>query len=216
MSRRRKKGASVAAPVHPGGYGKGGLPVSGARDEGFWLAAGETVAIGPNVQQASLWNNPLTPAINSAVQLIMVELPRIALGGAAAPQRGRLKLDFIDGVVDHYFYGANIPDVIGLYVGLYVGEIIPATNLYAPQDPSNASEVSRGDWIYIEGRAVFMGTVNRDNSTVNMPIFNLTGAVDIELEPGEALMLALASSQVGAGNVIGFMPHIRLHFAEPT
>jgi len=219
--RRRKK---VTPPAPPGGYGKGGVPQIGD-DSGFWLAAGETSGT-PNAQQASLWNNQLTPALNTVVQTIMVETPRQNLQGATAPTRSRLVIDFIDGSMDHYIntYGpTTVPDAWMAFVGIYVGEYVSATNLYDVQDPSNAADISR-EWLYVEGRgfciAAGSGSVALAPPTyVDTPthsVFNLTGAVDVVLEGGEALMLAYGTSQINTGQQPVFMPNIRLHFAEPT
>jgi len=212
--RRRKK---IQSPAPPGGYGKGGVPQVG-EDSGFWLAAGESGG-SPNVQQASLWGDGFNIAGNAAVQTIMVETPRQNLLNATAPTRSRLVIDFIDGAVDVF---PNVvsggADFISAYVGIYVGEYVSATNLYDTQDPSNPAEVSR-EWLYIEGRTFYVGvsaSQPTNSLTQSHPVFNLTGAVDVVLEGGEALMLAIATSGVLTGNVTTFGTNIRLHFAEPT
>jgi len=220
--RRRKK---VTPPAPPGGYGKGGVPQIGD-DTGFWLAAGESGA-SPNAQQGSLWNTQYSPALNTVVQLIMVETPRQNLVNAAAPTRSRLVIDFIDGSMDHFINSitpTGVPDSWNAFVGIYVGEYVTATNLYDIQDPSNPSEISR-EWLYVEGRGFCIAAGSVSSGVPVAPIycytpthsvFNLTGAVDVVLEGGEALMIAFGTGQVNTGQQPVFMPNIRLHFADPT
>lgn len=208
--RRRKK---VSPPAPPGGYGKGGTAQIGD-DRGFWLAAGETAST-PNAQQGSLWNAQLSPAINTNVCMIMVETPRQNLLAAAAPNRSRLEIDFIDGSIDVFCGIAANADAYIAFVGVYVGEYVSATNLYDVQDSSNAAEISR-EWLYVEGRAFYSGgaSATLTQSTMSHSPFNLTGAVDVVLEGGEALMLSIATSNVNSGNTIYFTSNIRLHFAD--
>jgi len=220
MSRKRGRRPQVSAPAKPGGYGKGGLVVAGQRDEGWWVAAGQTGA--GNVQQKPLWGGTAAELSSvggsGVVQVIMVEAPRLSQGNAAALSRSRLKLDFIDGVIDPVLQtGAINGDDVSVFVGLYIGEYVSGSNLYTNQDPSNVAEVSR-EWLYLEGRTVTANLADVDLGGVaaTPPIFNLTGAVDIELEAGEALMLAIAWNGVAAGNILGFCPNIRLHMNEPT
>jgi hypothetical protein len=213
--RRRKK---ISPPAPPGGYGKGGTAQIGD-DAGFWLAAGEMTG-SPNAQQGPLWGANSSSAINGAVQTIMVETPRQNLVAAAAPNRQRLAIDFIDGQVDviPWLYGGG-NDIFCAYVGVYVGEYVSGTNLYDAQDPSNPAEVSR-EWLYIEGRMFAVSATPATSVNVVTPsthsCFNLTGAVDVVLEGGEALMLAYATSGLTSGNTAMFGFNIRLHFAEQT
>lgn len=212
---RRRKRSTPAAP--PGGYGKGGTPQIG-EDQGFWLAAGETGSGSANAQQGTLWGGvPYGFTTNGAIQTIMVETPRQNLQFATAPNKARLVIDFIDGAIDPYITGASgLPDQVNVFCGIYVGEYVSATNLYDTQDPSNPSEVSR-EWLYLEGRSLFAySTASNVVTTQTHPIFNLTGAVDVVLEGGEALMLAVAVNNLNSGNVVAMAANIRLHFAEQT
>jgi len=210
--RRRKK---ITPPAPPGGYGKGGTPQIGD-DSGFWLAAGESGST-QNAQQFSMWGAQLTPSINSNLCGIMVETPRQNLMNATAPNRSRLSLDFIDGSIDVIMGFPANGDCFNVFVGIYVGEYVSATNLYDVQDPSNAAEISR-EWLYVEGRGFYSaGSLSTQQfPTMTHAPFNLTGAVDVVLEGGEALMLCIASNNVNTGNTVYYMTNIRLHFSEPT
>jgi hypothetical protein len=211
---RRRKRSTPAAP--PGGYGKGGVPQIG-EDSGFWLAAGETGGGTANAQQGTLWGGvPYGFVSNGVVQTIMVETPRQNLQFATAPNKARLVIDFIDGAVDPYLQQVAALDQVNVFCGIYVGEYVSATNLYDTQDPTNPAEVSR-EWLYIEGRSLYAyQTTTSIVVTQTHPIFNLTGAVDVVLEGGEALMLAVGCNNVNAGTIVVFAANIRIHFAEPT
>jgi len=206
-------------PTKPGGYGQGGVVASGQRDMGYWVAAGETGGAG--AQQKPLWGGAdsalLSVGPTAAMQIIMLEAPRINMGAGVALARGRLKVDFIDGVVDHDINSSAVTDLYSVFCGIYIGEYVSGNSVYTTQDPSNASEVSR-EWIYLEGRSMVVkaGEFGSSGKQLTPPLFNLTGAVDIEIEPGEALMLALAWASIGVGNSVSFMPNIRLHLQEPT
>jgi len=196
------------------GYG-GYMPKSTV--PGAWLAMGEPSG---NAQQfgvmwAGAGNYNFTLGATTVLHGIMIESPRVALAVNSPPGIERFNVSMIDGQLDIGIItpGASTSFGIGvgsvqISVGMYKAQVLAGTGttLYQTQDPSVASDISRGDWFYLESRNLLFqaptGTTSAPGANaplvpVNAPLtpklFDFCNPnFGCSLSPGEALMLSVA------------------------
>jgi len=223
-AKRRRPGGALGSMSLMGMLGKGvqgigsllglgGFNAPGARQNfgdrpGAWVCAGEPTTPTPTSQQTGiLWaGNRLQISSGTPLNSILIETPRITLSENAAPGIQSLHIAACDGQIDFgdsTSVGGSLTQtpIVNLSVGIYVAEMTESTGLYATQDPSSSSSVSRFDWIYLESRT-FMTTVLNPSavSQIAFPVAPLVPkvwdlmdlALDVTLHSGEALMLSIA------------------------
>jgi len=218
---------------------------------GAWIAAGEAFST-ISQQRGVFWggNTELATAPGSGASTnvcsVLAESPaRVLSGGAAGQAVEKLNVKAIDGNVDcgiliNWASGAfaavtavQFPVELQIGVGMYVGELNDGTNLYATQDPNVANDASRFDWIYHESRTVVYepmagnsGYLLPRNSVTCPKLFDMLDlAANVEIEPGEALMLSISvlgtgatkagtSGDILATPLLNVMPSIKLFMGK--
>jgi len=212
-----------------------------SKRSGSWLPAGEVTGVaGAIAQQLGVFwggNTVLQPVLGAlAVTAILAESPVRILTGGVPASATKLSIEALVGQIDVGLLSSGglispvgtgaLPAIIS--VGVYTAEYNVDTQLYSKQDPSVPTDISRFDWLYLEQRQVIFTTPSFAAAPAafptwvmgNCPIFDLTiPDVAVDLEPGEALMLAVSLDQITdkagdgpifAGSSVALVPELRM------
>jgi hypothetical protein len=186
---------------------------------GSWVCMGESA--GTTQQLGALWGSQVVPVTGPTPNsVILIESPRFALTHNQAPTIQKFSVQMLDGQIDLGIWNsawvAGQQATVTIGVGIYIAQNLAGTGiqLYQTQDPLDATQVSRDNWLYLENRRVLYsanlagGAGYAVNPMVPKLFDVMNPALNAVLEPGEALMMSV-NATIGGGDILNLHPAIR-------
>jgi hypothetical protein len=149
-----------------------------------------------------LWNQQFPAGTTATPQFdTLIESPKTTLVAGAAPLLELLRIQHMYANITVASASSTAAPILAA-MGVFIAEWNNATGAYSTQDPGVPSDVSRDNWVALQSRVLFNPTTG---GLVPGGIFDMSCSPNLELEPGQALVVAVTiTSSIVANVILGY------------
>jgi len=171
-----------------------------------WLVAGTVLSSTGAPSTAQTWGKLFNiPDGGGVIHILLAAI--IPAPATSTPGIGRLRIHRIEGQIGFRMQSAaNFS--CDLMCALYRSQLNNTTTLWTVRDPSNPSDASRDDYLYLRGKSA-VGVAQTTSTSNYVPEFDLGVNPNILIGGGEGIVLTLAANAQSGGGSVNIVPFVR-------